>query len=164
MAGAASASVIVALAIKPGQPGYATTFGVIALTVLAAAFSPSLWMWRFARLLAAADLAVAGTFVTLVLAQATSRPAQPDDATFVAFLLGVLGTATVAAWTAEVRITRHSDQQAAAQHAELLTAVTTPRRASAPAKPARFVAAVALGMIVGHGITRHRQSTPDLRL
>lgn len=155
-------ALVLALGLHPNAPGlgYGWAFGVIAaLTWVAAVlpswWAPAPWVWRIGRVLAAANTATVGAFVTLSLA---NPPTDPPSQRFVAYLVFTLAASAIAMWGADLKLGWADEQGTAARQAELLAATTTAGQGPTPGRPGRgrLLAAVAVGVLIGTRLARRR--------
>lgn len=87
-----------------------------------------MWVWRMARLVAAASASTAALLVSAVLGVTFSRSEfTSSDSVLLAFLAVTVFLAAVGMWTGELRIAQVEALEAEARHAELLEAVAAAR-------------------------------------
>lgn len=164
---AGGSAVVLALELHPNAPGlgYGWAFGIIAALTWVAAVLPSSWpgapwVWRVGRVLAAANSATVGAFVTVSLA---NPPTDPPGQRFFVYLLCALAASAIAMWGTDLKLGWVSEQGAAERHAALVaamagvatTATDQTHGASGPGR-GRLLAALTAGILIGSRLARRR--------
>lgn len=127
--GLLAATLLVAFTAQGKVPGAVVTIAGFPVVAWITTLLPlPVWVWRMARLVAAASASTAALLVSAVLGVTFSRSEfTSSDSVLLAFLAVTVFLAAVGMWTGELRIAQVEALEAEARHAELLEAVAAAR-------------------------------------